>query len=715
MTNIDEADFDVSQGGQVEIIGWIYQYYNTELHDEVVNISGGAVKKSDIPAATQLFTTDWVVRYMVDNSLGKYWLERHPESKIKNDLKFLLPEELSFVPNGKDIQDIKLMDNAMGSGHILIYAFDVFMKIYLEEGYSARDAAVKIITKNLYGLEIDQRAFQLASFSLMMKARQYNRRILRNADVKLNLHVFVESDDIAPELLEKIPDDSKEDLKYLIAQFKDAKELGSIIKIDRDYDFDRLRNDVNNVSISGIDLYGIQESRDTILKVINLAEDMSRKYEVVATNPPYLNKMDKELKKYVKKYYSDYSGDMFSVFIYNNVTWLAPSGYSAYMTPFVWMFIKTYEKLRNYLVQNKKISSLIQMEYSAFEEATVPINTFVIKNTPSNDSDGAYIKLSDFKGGMKTQKEKTLEAISNPDCGYLYRTNQANFSKIPGSPIAYWASSTLFNDFVVGKRMDEIVSPKVGLQTGNNNLFIKLWFEISNKKISMTSKSIEDSIKSKKKWFPYNKGGSYRKWYGNYDYVVDWEDNGYKIRNFKDKNGKVRSRPQNTNYYFHEAITWPKITSGKFNARYRIFGSIHDTAGNEAFTNNHDRLIAVLSFLNTNVAQYLFDTLNPTINSQIGDFANLPLLDLDNEETNLELTNQLINIAKLDWDSFETSWDFKKHPLLNHIADDKQLFDAKLLESGYVCAKIVTTVPCGGHNNGQLSQKRKRLAVRNII
>jgi len=325
VTDIDEADFDVSQGGQVEIIGWIYQYYNTELHDEVVNITGGSVRKSDIPAATQLFTTDWVVRYMVDNSLGKYWLERHPDSKLRDDLKFLLPEKLDFAPNNEDIQDIKFMDNAMGSGHILIYTFDIFMKIYQEEGYSARDAAINIITKNLYGLEIDKRAYQLAYFSLMMKARQYNRRILQKEDIKPNLNVFVESEDISTEFLELIPESVRDDLKELLSLFKDSKELGSIIKIEKNYDFDSLKNAVKNVSTSGIDLYGIQESKELSLKILDLAEVMSTKYDVVATNPPYLNKMDKNLKEYVKKNFADYSGDLFSVFIYNNITWLKPN------------------------------------------------------------------------------------------------------------------------------------------------------------------------------------------------------------------------------------------------------------------------------------------------------------------------------------------------------------------------------------------------------
>ena len=669
VTEIDEDDFNVKNGGQVEIIGWIYQYYNTELHDEVVNISGGAVQKNDIPAATQLFTTDWVVRYMVDNSLGKYWLERHPNSSLKNDLKYLLPEKITTVPNDEDIQDIKFVDNAMGSGHVLIYAFDVLMKIYQEEGYSARDAAVDIITKNLYGLEIDQRAYQLATFSLMMKARQYNRRILRKSDIKPNLHVFVETDEVSPEFLESVPEKSRTDIEELIGLFKDAKELGSIIRIEKDYDFDKLRSDITGIKETGIDLYGIQSSKELILKVLDLAEVISAKYDVVVTNPPYLNKMDKNLKKYVKKHYSDYSGDLFSVFIYNNINWLKPDGYSAYMTPFVWMFIKTYEKLRTFIVENKKISSLIQMEYSAFEEATVPINTFVIKNSKPND-EGIYLKLSDFKGGMEVQNQKVLEAIENLDCGYVYRTNQANFSKIPGSPIAYWASDSLLGDFTNGRRMDSIVEPKVGLQTADNKKFLRMWYEVMIGNIGFNSNSIEESLESHKKWFPYNKGGAYRKWYGNYDYVVNWENDGYEVRNFRDSKGNIRSVIRNPNYYFHEAITWSDVNSGNFALRYRKTGSIHDVKGMSAFSNNENTLFKLLGLMNTKIGNYVFKMLNPTISLQIGNFQSFPVLFPNTSF--LHIVKDNIGFSETDWDSFEISWDFQRHPLLNHIVDDKR-------------------------------------------
>uniref|UniRef100_UPI0018974D3A BREX-1 system adenine-specific DNA-methyltransferase PglX n=1 Tax=Lactiplantibacillus plantarum TaxID=1590 RepID=UPI0018974D3A len=668
INDIDEADFDVTRGGQVEIIGWLYQYYNTEPHDYAVNITGGAVTKNEIPAATQLFTTDWVVRYMVDNSLGKYWLERHPNSDLKSNLDYLLPGEIQTVDSSENLEDMRLIDNAMGSGHILVYAFDVFMKMYAEQGYSSRDAALSIVQNNLYGLEIDKRAYQLAYFALMMKARQYNRRALQPEKVKLNVHVFEDTDTVSPEFLDALSGEYADDIKQIIELFSNARELGSIIKFDKTFNWTKLQETVEDMHTDALDIFGMNQSKKIVLEVLTIAEIMSTKYDVAVTNPPYLNKFDPDMKKYVKKNYADYSGDLFSVFIFNNINLVKIGGYAGYMTPFVWMFIKTYEKLRNYLVANKEISSLIQMEYSAFEEATVPINTFVLKNVP-NGSNGTYIKLSAFKGGMNVQRDKVLEAIANPDIDYLYRTNQANFKKIPGSPIAYWASENLIHDFEIGTPLKRIATPRQGLATADNNRFLRQWYEVVNQAICFDAHSISESIISEKKWFPCNKGGSFRKWYGNYDYVVNWQNNGYEIRNFKTPSGKVRSRPQNTAYYFREAVTWSKITSGKFNVRYRIQGSIPETAGNEAFSSDHVALIKIVGLLNTKIIDSIMACLNPTINSQAGDFGNIPIL-LNNSNRVLNLAKKNIKIAQSDWDTFEQSWNFKVYPLLSHIADD---------------------------------------------
>ncbi|AVK63725.1 restriction endonuclease subunit M [Lactobacillus sp. CBA3606] len=688
ITTIPVADFDVAQGGQVEIIGWLYQYYNTEPHNYAVNITGGAVTKNEIPAATQLFTTDWVVRYMVDNSLGRYWLERHPESKLATKLNFLLPSKITSISDNETLENIQFIDNAMGSGHVLIYAFEVFMRIYLEEGYSARDAAKSILKHNLFGLEIDKRAYQLAYFAVMMKARQYNRRALSDEDFDPNIFVFEDSNTVTAEFFDALDETHRVAIHEIVELFSNARELGSIIQLQQQYNWNDLNQAVHSVPTEDLDVFGIQQSKELVLRIIKIAQVMSEKYAVAVTNPPYLNKFDPELKKYIKQNFKDYSGDLFSVFIYNNINMVQHGGYSAYMTPFVWMFIKTYEKLRKYIVEQKEISSLIQMEYSAFEEATVPINTFILKNVPNNE-EGTYIKLSSFKGGMDVQRDKVLEAIQNPDSSYLYRTNQANFSKIPGSPIAYWASDNLIHDFEIGTPMDNLVNPKVGLQTGDNKRFLRMWYEVDNQRISFHSKSIDESIQSNKKWFPCNKGGAYRKWYGNYDYVVNWENDGYEIRNFKNYRGQLKSRPQNTNYYFREAITWPKITSGKFNVRYREIGSIHETAGNEAFATNHNMLIYILGALNTKVANQIILTLNPTINSQVGDFNNIPVIINNDVEIRSQILSRLsISTSKMDWDSFETSWDFTRHPLSAHIADDKQKEIGGKLENAFGLWKV---------------------------
>ena len=671
ITDISEDDFNVAVGGQVEIIGWLYQYYNTEPHDQVVNITGGPVKKQDIPAATQLFTTDWVVKYMVDNSLGKYWLERHPDSSIKEKLKFLLPSELSVVTDEEKPEEIRVIDNAMGSGHILVYAFDVLMAIYREQGYSSRESAKLILQNNLYGLEIDRRAYQLAYFALMMKARQYNRHALENATIKPHVFVFEDTDDISPELLTLVPDDTLPAIEDLISRFNNARELGSIIDFEgHTYDWQGIETAIENIKIDSLDVFDIQSSKDKLRRILEIAHVMTDSYDVVVTNPPYMNKMDVTLKKYVKKHYTNYASDLFSIFIYRNSQMTKTGGYAAFMTPFVWMFIKTYEKLRKYLIDTKQIDSLIQMEYSAFEEATVPINTFVLKNT-KNEQSGTYLRLSDFKGGMNVQRDKVLAAIQNPTIDYLYRTNQANFNKIPGMPIAYWASKNLFNDFVIGKSMGSIVQPRVGLQTGSNTNFIRFWYEVVHSKVKFNATSILDAKQSNKKWFPYNKGGSYRKWYGNYDYVVNWENDGQEIRNFTDNKGKVRSRPQNTDYYFHEAITWSDVNSGKFSLRYRNPGSIHDVKGMSAFTDKKRTLLNLLALMNTKVGNYIFNMINPTISLQIGNFQSFPVIESKINEDYANISKDSIRITKLDWDFTELSWEFKHHPFLLPIADEK--------------------------------------------
>ncbi|MDH5100585.1 BREX-1 system adenine-specific DNA-methyltransferase PglX [Lactobacillus kefiranofaciens] len=660
---IPEECFDVKQEGQVQIIGWLYQYYNNVPHEKVVNMNGKAIKKDEIPAATQLFTPDWIVRYMVDNSLGKYYLERHSDSTIRQELKYLLPDEIKSVDENQDIIGYKLLDNAMGSGHILVYAFDLFMKMYVEQGYSKRDAAQQIIENNLFGLEIDKRAFQLAYFSIMMKGREYDRRFLRRKPTT-NLYYF-EDLHVYNEFYDLISDEVvKENLKKLVNDFSDATELGSITKIDENIDLNSIEKAIAGLEFeNGLDVFGYKEMRKQILKTIKIARIIAKKYEVIVTNPPYMNKFDKTLKKYLRDNYKKYSKDLFSVFVYHNVHQLVKDGYAGYMTPLVWMFIKTYEPLRHDIISNFKIDSLIQMEYSAFEEATVPIDTFVLKN--SVDKIGTYLRLSNFKGGMAVQEQKVLEAISNPTVKYLYHTDQSNFDKIPGSPIAYWASRNLINDFEKGMHLGEIVQAKVGLQTGDNRRFLRQWFEVRVDNISFDSQSIRDSIDSRKKWFPLNKGGAYRKWYGNYDYIVNWRNDGYEIRHFTNDRGKVRSRPQNVEFYFKSGVTIPSITSGDVNSRIYFQGFVFDHATTSLFTNKINPY-AILSFLNSNTVNYLIKILNPTINSGALTFSKLPVLSSD--KCVIVIGKKSVYLSKQDWDAFETSWDFKKSPLLTQNA-----------------------------------------------
>ena len=387
-------------------IGWLYQFYESEKHDQVVNINKSAVSREDIPAATQLFTTDWVVHYIVDNSLGRYWIERHPESKLREKLEYLvLPKNgaLPLVEETVTPQELTFLDPCVGSGHVLVYAFEVLMEIYKECGYSERDAVSEILQHNLFGLDIDPRAIQLAHLAVMMKARQYDRRILTRG-IQAQVYAPTPSDEELWEFGSLVQEEA------LGAMPKQTDELS----LFQPNDEDQLRN-------------------------WNYRRLLAQKYTAVCTNPPYLNKYNPKLKEYINRHYKDYAGDLFSVFIYRNLLLCQPGGYCGFMSPFVWMFIKTYQNLREYIIQNATITTLIQMEYSAFEEATVPVCSFMLKNSSAGEK-GLYFRLSEFKGGMEVQRQKVLEAITDPDCGYFYEAQQSNFSKIPGSPVAYWVS-----------------------------------------------------------------------------------------------------------------------------------------------------------------------------------------------------------------------------------------------------------------------------------
>ena len=659
---------------QVQSIGWLYQYYISERHNQVINILKGTVSKRDIPAATQLWTTDWVVRYMVDNSLGRYWIERNPNSPLKDKLQYLATAKdgsLPIVDEKVDPTEIKFFDPCMGSGHILVYAFDVFMEIYRECGYSDRDAATNILQYNLYGLDIDDRAYQLAYFAVMMKARSYNRRLLTQG-VWNNLSSIDETDDIKSFEHEGLTNDPEmnEIGNYLVSAFKDAKEIGSLLTIKK-LDYKRFAEYLINIQEKGTDdlfsLDWIEHVLPKMLRITKQASILSNQYTIVTTNPPYMGKLEGNLKKFVTSNYKDFSTDVFAVFMRRNFDFTIQGGYMGFMTPFVWMFIKSYEKLRNYIINNKSIATLVQMEYSAYEEATVPICSFVLKNK-HNGLHGYYYRLSDFKGGMEVQKQKVLEANQNKDCGYFYETVATNFSKIPGSPIAYWVSSKLITAFEVGRPLSPVCKPAQGLATGDNGRFLRLWFEVCYSNISFDCISTEDSLARATRWFPYNKGGDFRKWYGNNDYVVNWENDGYEIRNFKDKNGKLRSRPQNTQYYFKESVSWSLLSSFAAAFRYKPMGFIFDVNGMSFFANSN--LKRYLGFCNSKVCYTLLQIIAPTLAFQAGDISKIPIM-FDANSLNLVdvYIDSCVLLSKSDWDSFETSWDFTIHPLVKNNVD----------------------------------------------
>ena len=664
VNDIDEEDFKEA----VEIIGWLYQYYNEERKNEVINIYKGTIKKDDIPAATQLFTTDWVVRYMVDNSLGRYWIERNPNSKLQDKLKyFVTPKngEIQYINEKVTPEEMTFFDPCMGSGHILVYAFDILMEIYRECGYVDRDAAQAIVENNLFGLDIDNRAYQLAYFAVMMKARSYDRRLLTRK-LKPNVSVIVETNTIKRFSCDGVTYDVEQNEvgEYLVNAYMHAKEIGSLLSIEN-RNYNEFKEYLNTCYASGqitIDSdYWISNILPTMLKVANQAHIMSQKYTVVCTNPPYMNKLEGNLKKFVVEEYKPYSGDLFSVFMYRNFGYCRQDGYSAFMTPFVWMFIKTYENLREYIINHKSITTLIQMEYSAFEEAIVPICSFVLKNGQEK-AKGLYFKLSDFKGGMVVQKQKVLEAIEDKECEYCYETNAENFSKIPGSPIAYWASEKIVMMFENYTSLGKLSVVRNGMKTGDNGRFLRLWWEVANFKCNFNAKNTDNAVISNAKWFPYNKGGEFRKWYGNNDYIINWENKGTEIFEYAKVDGRnVQDYPDELK--FSPSASWSLITSGQPAFRYKE-NNLSDIAGMSFYTTK-EKVLYYLAFCNTPISLEVLQILAPTINFQAGDIGRLPIIENNDIAKNVvSITETNISISKADWDSFENSWDFQIHPLI---------------------------------------------------
>ena len=670
ISDIDVADWN----DEVEIIGWFYQYYISEKHDAVVDpLHGKVVAKEDIPAATQLFTTDWVVRYILDNSLGRYWIERHPDSKLAEKLTYFVTPKDGVIPTVNESispEELKVLDPCVGSGHFLSYAFDILLEIYREYGWSDRDAAKSIIENNLYGLDIDDRAAQLACFAVMMKARKYNRRII-NADTKLHILAMQDSTVMTDELIRFVAgrDASfRNDLNELRIIFNNAKEYGSIISVPQlHYDalYARIREIESAPVESLIDVQYQRSAIEELLPLIQQAEILAGKYDVVATNPPYMNKYSARLKAYIGEHYEEYKGDLFSVFVYRNFGFCKQNGYSGFMTPMVWMFIKTYESLRKFIITKKSFITLIQFEYSAFEEATVPICSFVLKNGLASSS-GMYFKLSDFRGGMEAQRIKIEEALNNPECGYYFEADSNNYAKIPGAPVAYWASPAILEDFAKGTRLKEDGDTRQGMATSDNNRFLRLWYEVPFGNVSLHSSNALEAAKTAKKWFPYNKGGDFRKWYGNAEFVINYENDGKEVKDYAvSLYNSVTRTIKSISEYFKPCISWSKISSGSIAFRYYPAGFIFDVAGCCIFYKDESTMFYHFAFLNSEVAKSILTMISPTLNYEAGHIASLPIIiDKGKEHRIYNSVDQLITISKCDWDSFETSWDFKYHPLV---------------------------------------------------
>lgn len=637
--DIPEEDWN----DQVQIIGWLYQYYNSEPKDRVfANLKKNIkISAADIPAATQLFTPDWIVRYMVENSLGRLWTEGHgkpenanwkyyleeaeQEDAVKSELENLRAAYREIQP-----EQIKIIDPCMGSGHILVYAFDVLIDIYTACGWSERDAAKSILRNNLYGLDIDRRAYQLAYFAVMMKARQYNRRIL-SAENQPNLANFADVMHVNTSLLSG-------SLRKFAEQFQFADTYGSLMTVTKPAGLDE--------AVSAfLPTFGMNERQ--LEMMMRVAQILTQKYDVVCTNPPYMggSGMNATLSDFIKKNYPDYKSDLFSAFVVKCTKMAKLEGYLGFLTPYVWMFIQSYEKMRNYIYSTRTIETLIQFEYSAFEEATVPICTFVLKNSKVRKN-GAYLRLTEFRGGMEVQRQKALEAISNHKCGFYYESNAENFSKIPGSPVAYWVSENFVRAFEQGELLTSLAPTRKGMFTGDNNLWLKLWHEIEYNKMFYQFK-------------PYNKGGKFNKWYGNHDYVVNWKNDGKDIKSFKGS-GNI-----NESLFFRHCITWSLITSSKLSFRaiidnYHVMGD----AGPIACADDN-KLFYILGVLNSKFIEEVASIVAPTLNCSNGVAGTFPIIvDEINKPTIDNIVQENIELSKIDWDSFETSWDFERHPLV---------------------------------------------------
>lgn len=660
ITSIPEEDFM----NDVEVVGWLYQYYVASNREEYRKAK--TVTKDLIPTLSQIFTPDWIVRYMAENSVGRIWLESYPNSSIKGDMKYYVEdaeqtedvkkklEEIKY--KNVNPEDIKIIEPCCGSGHILVYIFELLFKMYKEKSYNEKDIPGYILKNNLYGLDIDKRAAQLAKFSLIMKARSIDSRFFnKNRFVKPRVFEIVDSTVLLETDYKKhmknlhFSNESIETTEYLVETFRYAKTIGSLLKVEnKNYnalldDIKRCeKNELPDVFENDFFVFGLKELKYLIV----LASTMCRKYDVMITNPPYLgsSKMEINTKKYFVDEYPNSKSDMFAMFM--EAPYCKKNGFISMVNPDSWMFLVSFENLRKSIILKQSIVNMLHLGMGSFD-ATVQTTTFVIRNADVAGN-GVYFRLVD---------EKDKEAAFLAGGGIIM--NLSVYETIPTNLFAYWLSDNTIKNFVRGKCLSEYADARNGFTTGNNDLFLRIWSEIKNENICFNATDMIFALYTGKKWFPYNKGGEYHKWYGNQDYVINWMLDGKEIKKY----GHLV--PRSLTYMFFESISWSKISSSSVSFRYYPNGFMFDVAGLGLFIKDEYKQLEkyIMGFLNSNVSQHYLRAMSPTLNYETGQISNLPIV-LDDLNSVKEIVAENIEICKKEWNEYETSWNFKKHPLV---------------------------------------------------
>jgi len=681
VTEIDEPDWN-----DVEIIGWIYQFYISERKDEVI---GKVVKSEDIPAATQLFTPNWIVKYMLHNTLGRMWLATYPDSALKDKMAYYIePAEQApevqkqldeITPKELNPEAITLLDPACGSGHILVEAYDIFKEIYRERGYRTREIPRLILEKNLYGLDIDERAAQLACFAVLMKARADDRRIFKYENLQLNVCAIKES---KPSDLRTIDlffkgeeyQAFRADSQELAGLFGNAKTFGSLIAVPPHLipKMPAIQTAVEGKIGKWVSKSDVQNVR----ALVQQAAILARQYDCVVTNPPYMGGkggMNPSMKKFAESNFKNSKFDLFAMFTERSLTLAKNSGFLGFVMPYVWMFITSYEKFRAKITNIAPITSLIRLEYNAFEPACVPVAAFTLQKKINTNYRGGFIDLSRFRG-HQNQAPRALEAIKNEKCVYRYTSSTYDFSKIPGTPIAYWVTDRARNIFKNSVNLGDLAAPRQGLATSDNNRFLRFWAEVSLDQIGFGCNSHKEAKESKKKWFPYNKGGKFRKWFGNNEFLINWENDGKELIEFAASlYGSPTRTIKNIKHYFQPSITWSALSSSSISLRYNESGFIFDTKGQCIFAQNIDELYFLMALLNSTVTDQFMKILAPTLDFNSGTIAKIPYADTNFREEIIRIAKENKKNAENDWDNHETSWNYKQHPLLNSSLKEKTL------------------------------------------